>query len=325
MVIRTNVFKFFCLISLSFLSLLISIFLGDTPITFHDLIATAGGHGTSLQHFILFDLRLPHALNAFVIGCLLAFSGYLMQVMLSNPLADPYTLGSSGGAAVFTLLGLIAGLEGIWLVGCSFAGSIIAIGILLLASGNWISQMNGRMPLVGMVLAAGWGALLSLLLILSPTNQTRPILFWLFGDVDSQSFPLFSIISLGIAVIASIVLQKEINVLNHGALMAKTLGVEVKKLHIKLIVISSLLTAAAVSMGGTIGFIGLIVPHMTRKLINSHHYLFPLCNLLLGGCLLLAADIISRIAIAPEQLPIGLFTTLLGIPLFIYLSRKGND
>lgn len=299
-----------------------SLFIGDISLSFHDFWRALFDSHSNLAQFIFFHMRLPHTLNAFVIGCLLALAGYLMQIMLSNPLADPYTLGTTGGAAVFTLIGMLIGLDGYWMIGASFIGSIISMLILFFIVGNLKEAAPSQLLLMGVVLSTGWGALLSLLLVLSPAGQTKSILYWLFGDIDSQQYPTFTVFCLLLGIGMSILLQKELHVLRQGSLLAKTLGVDTEKLQFKLILISSLLTACAVSMGGTIGFIGLIVPHLARMLLKTNQQLLLPCTLFMGGCLLLVADIFSRLIIAPEQLPIGVLTSFIGIPFFVWLSRK---
>lgn len=321
-VTSTPLFKTLLLFSLCTISISLSLLIGDIHLTAKDLWLLLGGKGSTLQEYIFFHLRLTHTLNTFVIGCLLALSGYLMQVLLANPLADPYTLGTSGGSAVFTLLGILCGIDGFYLIGCGFMGSLVSLLLLALLSGNLKNASSLQLSLIGVVLAAGWGAILNLLLILSPTAQTKSILYWLFGDVDSQQFPIFASISLIVGFVISLIFQNDLKILSQGQLLAKTLGVDTERLQRNLIILSALLTASAVSIGGTIGFIGLIVPHLSRMLFKTTHLSHLFCTLILGGTLLIAADIFARTLISPAELPIGLLTTLLGIPFFLFLSAR---
>jgi iron complex transport system permease protein len=323
-VYHKNQMIFFLILSLSFSLFMVSLLIGEINFTLHDISLVLIGKGSQIQQYVFLQLRLPHTLNAFVIGCLLALSGYLMQITLNNPLADPYTLGSSGGACVFILLGSLFGFEGASLVGCSFLGSLIAFCLLLFLTGNLKQTTTIKLSLVGFILACGWGALLSLLLLAASPLQTKSILYWLFGEIDGQQYSLFSMTCLIFGLIYSQLMKQELNVIRHGYPLAQTLGVNVQTVQIKLILLSTLLTATAVSLGGAIGFIGLVIPHLARSMLKlNFDFLLP-CTVFLGGCLLLLADIVARLILKPEQLPIGIVTTLLGLPFFLYLSTRNQ-
>jgi iron complex transport system permease protein len=312
---KSNLLKALLLIAFCLICFGCSLMVGDIPFSQKDLFKT-----------IFFYLRLPHTWNVFVIGCLLALSGYLSQIMLNNPLADPYTLGYSGAAGVFILLGMLLGFEGHWLILCGFIGTAISMLLLFLTAGDLRKITQARLLLAGITLAAGWGAILSLLLIATPLIQTKSFLFWLFGDPDNQQFPLFTLTSLLLGLLASTVLRKDLAVLSQGIVLAKTLGVNTEKLQLILCILSAFLTATAVTIGGTIGFIGLVVPHIARMLFKQNHFaIMMLAIIFLGGCLLLLADVLARTILAPEQLPIGIITTLLGIPCFVFLLKKDKQ
>jgi iron complex transport system permease protein len=311
--------KLILLISICLICCTISLLVGDLGLDWHPL--TAFGQD-ALQKTILLQIRLPHTLNAFAIGGLLALAGLLMQGMLANPLVDPYTLGTSGGAAVFTLLGMMLGFQGMPLVGLSFLGALATLSLLRLLLGQISQVPTSKLLLVGVVMAAGWGALLSLLLILAPDLQTKSLLYWLFGDVDYLHYPLFALGSLVFAGIVSYLIADDLHLLSQGSILAKTLGVNTGQLQYFILILSSFITATAVSVGGTIGFLGLIVPHCARFMLQRQSRLIIPFTIILGSTLLLLADIVARIAIAPEQLPIGLITSLVGIPSFLYLVKK---
>lgn len=286
------------------------------------LIGDQGLEWQSISSDIFREIRLPHTLNAVAIGGLLALAGFLMQGMLSNPLVDPYTLGTSGGAAVFTMVAMILGLQGIALIGASFLGALLTLFLLMILVGRVHQTSSSKLLLIGVVLAAGWGALLSLMLIIAPSLQTKTLLYWLFGDIDYLHYPMFALGCLLVTSLLSYRWVDDLQLLSQGFTLAKTLGVNANKLQVVMLVLSSLMTATAVSVGGTIGFIGLIVPHCARFLLKRYTRLIIPFTILLGATLLVSADILARIAIAPEQLPIGVITTLVGIPTFLYLAKK---
>jgi iron complex transport system permease protein len=268
------------------------------------------------------ELRLPRALSAFAIGGLLALAGALMQILLRNPLADPYVLGVSGGAATFALLVLAAGLGGAWVHGGAFLGALVAtllVFALAHGTGAWTPL---RLLLTGVVVAAGFGAAVSLILALGPDSSLRGMLFWLMGDLSfaREPGPLLGLLAL--ATVAGVLTGRHLNVLARGEARAETLGVAVRPLRIGIYVAGSLLTAIAVATAGSIGFVGLVVPHLVRRLVGPDHRLLVPAAVLAGGTLLMLADTAARTVAAPRQLPVGALTALIGVPLFLVLMRR---
>ncbi len=282
----------------------------------------------SLDHQILLELRIPRMSTAFITGALLGIAGALMQVLLRNPLADPYILGVSGGASVAALLAIMAGASGMMLSGSAFAGALLStllVFTLAHGRGNWDSN---RLLLTGVVLAAGWGAVISLLLAISPGTQLHGMLFWLMGDLGFSRTPLIGSLVLLFLLPVTLAISPSLNLLARGELQAASLGVTVGRLRTTIYVLASLATASAVTQAGNIGFIGLIAPHMLRLLGARDHRLLIPGVALLGGTLLLLADAISRLIIEPRHLPVGVLTALLGVPLFLLLlfrSRQLNN
>jgi len=274
---------------------------------------------------IIYELRLPRAFGAFTCGALLAIAGVLMQVLLRNPLADPYILGISGGAAVATLLAMLTGISG-WLVtGSAFAGSLLSMFIvfgLAQARGSWSPT---RLLLTGVVVAAGWGAVVSFILAIAPQHNLHSMLFWLMGDLSyvTTIWPGLIIMICGLTL--ALLTSRRLNVLLHGHMQAIALGVDVKKLRLMIFLIASLMTATAVTIAGSIGFVGLIVPHLIRLTgVTDHRWLLP-SSALLGGSLLVIADTFARTIIAPQQLPVGVIMAMIGVPLFLYLLHRSNQ
>lgn len=308
------------LICLAILSIFFSLSQGSVLINFNQLLKTMMGHSTPLIHDIVFHLRLPRTLGAFVTGGLLALSGVMMQILLRNPLADPYILGISGGGAVVTLILMVLGVSGFWLTGGAWLGSLAAIFLVFyLANSDWNSQ---RMLLTGVALASGFSALISLILVLSADKNLHTMLFWLLGDLSFAHMPTIEAVILFAILTYSIFIAKELNILVRGEREAKALGINTSRLQKQLYFLSALLTASAVALAGCIGFIGLIVPHLFRLLGGHDHRLLLPGATLLGGSLLTMADTLSRVVFAPQQLPVGIMTALLGIPIFIVLLNK---
>lgn len=245
-----------------------------------------------------------------------------MQVLLRNPLADPYVLGLSGGAAAGALLAMLAGLASVLVSGAAFAGAMVATLLvfgLAHGRGSWTAS---RLLLTGVVMAAGWGALITLLLALTPTHKLPGMLYWLMGDIAYAGSPWPALAVLVLALLLVQPLGRSLNVLARGSLQAAALGVNVRPLEWAVYLLASLITATAVTTAGSIGFVGLIVPHMLRFVVGNDQRLLLPASALAGGTLLVLADALARIVIAPEQLPVGVITALIGVPVFLYLLNR---
>jgi iron complex transport system permease protein len=306
------------------LSMALSISVGSASISLTDTFAVLTGSGTPIQQTVLLELRLPRTLTAFATGGLLAVAGALMQVLLRNPLADPYVLGLSGGAAVGALLAMMAGVAGVVVSGSAFAGALLSTFLvfgLAHGTGSWTPS---RLLLTGVVVAAGWGALIALILAMSPARQLPGMLYWLMGDISPTANPFPALGLLVLVCLLVFPLGRSLNVLARGPMQAAALGVSVRPLEWTIYILASLLTATAVTMAGSVGFIGLVVPHMLRLVLgNDQRLILPACALA-GGALLVVADTLARVVIAPEQLPVGVVTALLGVPTFLYLLHRSR-
>jgi len=313
------------LLTLTLASIMLALLIGNIPLGPSTLLHVLDGSETGLARSLILELRLPRALNAFVTGGLLSVAGALMQVLVRNPLADPYVLGISGGAAVAALLAMLFGVSGYWLTGSAFAGALLAMALVfVLSRGGGGSWTPTRLLLTGVVLATGWGALISFILAVSPDTNLRGMLFWLMGDLSFTAHSLFPALVLAGGLLACWPLGRDLNILNRGEIQAGALGVDTPRLHTVLYLLASLLTATAVVQAGSIGFVGLVIPHLIRLLgITDHRILLPAAALA-GGSLLILADTLARSLLAPQQLPVGIVTALLGIPLFLYLLQRGG-
>ncbi|MFL1467101.1 FecCD family ABC transporter permease [Marinobacter sp. DUT-3] len=304
--------------------MVLSVGTGSVSVAPGQVLAVLLGEGSNLQQTLVLELRLPRTLSAFATGGLLAVAGALMQVLLRNPLADPYVLGLSGGAAVGALLAMLAGLGGLIISGSAFAGALLATLMvfgLAHGTGSWTPS---RLLLTGVVVAAGWGAVITLMLAISPAQRLPGMLYWLMGDVSYARSPWPALGFLLLVCLLVVPLGRSLNVLARGPMQAAALGVAVRPLEWTIYILASLLTATAVTMAGSIGFVGLVVPHMLRLVLgNDQRLILPACALG-GGALLVLADTLARVVIAPEQLPVGVITALLGVPTFLYLLYRSR-
>jgi iron complex transport system permease protein len=271
---------------------------------------------------IVLDLRLPRALAGFACGGLLALAGALMQVLLRNPLADPYVLGISGGAGVGAMFAILIGLGMTGINGLAFFG---ALGAMLLVfglahgDGAWTQT---RLLLTGVIVAAGCGAVVALMLSIAPEHKLRGMLFWLMGDLSQTGAPWIALAILGVALLTALPFARELNLLARGQDTAQALGVDVKRLRFTVYAIASLVTAVAVTSAGSIGFVGLVVPHLVRLAIGNDQRLLLPASVLAGGALLTLADTLARTIVAPQQLPVGVLTALIGVPVFLFLLAR---
>lgn len=312
---------------LSLIALLAGLFalaIGSVTIAPSELWQVVQGEGSTLHRTLVLELRLPRTLAAFATGGLLAVAGALMQVLLRNPLADPYVLGLSGGAAVGALLAMLTGLGALLISGAAFAGAMLAMVLvfgLAHGTGSWTAS---RLLLTGVVVAAGWGAVITLMLALTPSYKLPGMLYWLMGDVSYARTPWPAVVVLIVAIIVVLPMARNLNVLARGPMQAAALGVSVRPLEWTIYLLASLLTATAVTTAGSIGFVGLIVPHMLRLLLGNDQRIILPASALAGGTLLVLADTLARTVIAPEQLPVGVITALLGVPTFLYLLHRSR-
>jgi iron complex transport system permease protein len=314
------------LLALAALSLLAALATGSMSASWADVAGALGG-GEGLAVDVIRGLRLPRALAAFACGGLLALAGALMQVLLRNPLADPYVLGISGGAAVGALSAMLAGLALAFINLFAFAGAFAAMLVVFgLAHGD-SSWTRTRLLLTGVIVASGCGAVVALILSIAPEARLRGMLFWLMGDAGHATNPWPALLVLGVGVIATLPFARELNLLARGDTLAHALGVSVRRVRHGVYFLAALFTAVAVTTAGSIGFIGLVVPHLVRLGMmklgwgNDQRLLLP-ASALTGGSLRVLADTLARTIVAPQQLPVGVLTALLGVPVFLFLLGR---
>lgn len=307
---------------LALLAFMVALASGSGSAGLHTLVAALTGDADPLELEVLFRLRLPRSLAAFGTGAALALAGALMQVLLRNPLADPYVLGTSGGAAVAALSAILLGATGLVVDTAAFAGALLSTLVVFMLARSGGEWQTSRLLLTGIVVASGWGAAVSLLLSVSPEATLRGILFWLMGDFSfvERPAPVLAIAALGLLL--AFVSARALNVLTTGDQQAALLGLETARLRAGIYVLAALLTSVAVTTAGIVGFVGLIVPHFVRLAGGTDHRVVIPGAALAGGTLLLVADTVARTLLAPRQLPVGAITAAVGVPAFLFLLRR---
>lgn len=312
------------LILLVFFSLAVGLMQGSVAISPQQIFATLFSNESTIRSEIIFNLRLPRVLAAFICGALLALSGLLLQVLLRNPLADPYILGVSGGASLAGLVAMVLG--GSWLLvqASAFAGAGLAIALVFALSYRASGWRIENLLLVGVIVSAGFGALITLLLTLAPASDVRGMLFWLMGDLSHADTPWLAASVLVVCSALTIYTASSLDVLSLGESKARSLGVNVASLQRLIYFCAAAACAVVVMTAGAIGFVGLIAPHAARKLGATDHRRLTLASLLIGGSLVCLADTLARSLIAPQQLPVGVLMALLGVPAMLFLLARRN-
>jgi len=312
------------LAGLSQLSIILALMVGSIPISPAEVLSTLVDPSGSIAADVVRNLRLPRALTGFACGGLLALAGALLQVLLRNPLADPYVLGISGGAGIGALLAIILGFGVVGVNGLALGGALGAMFLvfgLAHGDGGWTQS---RLLLTGVIVAAGCGAVVTLMLSVAPDDRLRGMLFWLMGDLSQTGDPALALIVLAAILLIALPFARELNLLARGADVAQALGVAVRPLRRGVYLVASLATAAAVTQAGAIGFIGLIVPHLVRLTTGNDQRLLLPASVLAGGSLLVIADTLARTMLAPQQLPVGVLTALIGVPAFLFLLSRAT-
>ena len=311
--------KISILILISVLILLISIFFGPRVINPFEL--------NNMEKEILFSIRLPRVIVAALMGIALGASGAVLQGILRNPLSDPYILGISSGAALAAALGL---LSGTYLLG-KFSiplTAFIGASIVSIVVGAFGWKRGGLRPerllLAGIGLSFLFYSILMLLISISSDESMRRALLWIFGDLSIADWSLipygFVFITAGLCI--SISRAKALNALMLGDELAHSLGFSVQRERLLFFASVALMTAASVSLGGTIGFIGLLIPHIVRFFIGSDNRVLIPVSAICGGAFLCLADLIGKSIMPPMEIPSGIVTAIIGSPYFLYLLRK---
>jgi len=294
-----------------------------------------------LAETVVWELRMPRVLMAVIAGAVFGIAGAVLQITLKNPLASPYTLGVASAASFGAALAIISG-AGVYLsISGASAEILYTLPHLIIINAFFFSLLStfiifglskykgaspGTMILAGIAMMYLFSAATSLLQYFGTSEQVAAVVFWMFGDIGKANWINLGIVTAIFVAVLPFILQwsTDYNVLIAGDETAKSLGVNVEKVRLVSLILSSLITAVVVSFLGTIGFIGLLAPHIARMMVGGdHRFLLP-AACLIGSILLLAADTASRTIVSPLILPVGVLTAFMGVPLFLYLLMKGR-
>lgn len=312
------------------LTALASVAFGAVGLTPTEVVTALRGAGDATDRAIVLELRLPRAVLAALVGGGLALSGAVFQALLRNPLAEPYILGVSGGAAVGAVGGAVLGLTAgaAWATpAAAFVGALVAIGLVFriaLAVGRALDTRV--LLLAGVVVGAFFNAVILLLLTLADVETFRSAIFWMMGSLAGASWSTTWLLAayLAPAIVVLLALARPLNLIAIGEETALYLGTRVERVKRVAYVVASLLVAAGVAFAGIIGFVGLIVPHALRLVWGSEHRFLLPASVLAGGAFLLVTDTVARTVAAPVELPVGVVTALIGVPVFVVLlTRRG--
>lgn len=309
-------------------ALVASIAMGAAGLPLHAVLGALAGEGEETARAIVLQLRLPRAVMATLVGGGLAVSGAVFQALLRNPLAEPYILGISGGAAVGAVAAITLGwaMRSPWLLPlAAFAGAVGAIVLVFrIAVGVGRTLDTRVLLLAGVVVGAFFNAVILLLLTLSDLATLRSAVFWMMGSLSGASWSATALLAAYLVPAAAVLLAlaRPLNLLAVGEETALYLGTRVERVKVAAYLIASLLVAAAVAASGVIGFIGLIVPHAIRLVWGNDHRLLLPASLLAGAGFLLLADTAARTVAAPMEVPVGVVTALVGVPIFVVLLTR---
>ncbi|MEV4348633.1 iron chelate uptake ABC transporter family permease subunit [Actinoplanes sp. NPDC049596] len=315
------------------LSVAASVTIGVADLSVGEVLRTIGAHaGLPLRRLppladsIVWDLRMPRVLLAGLVGAGLAVCGAVLQALTRNPLADPYLIGISAGASTGAVAVLVlgAGAGAVALSTGAFTGSVVAFGVtLLLAGRRWTRP--ARILLAGVATAQLFTALTSLVLVTDASaDRTRSTMFWLLGSLTAASWPAVALSAIvgAAALLVCWAAAPALDAFAFGADVAQTLGFSPARVRGLLFTVTALLTAVLVAASGAVGFVGLTVPHAVRLLTGSPHRILLPVSALAGAVLLIWADTAARTLFAPQELPVGVVTALLGVPAFALLLRR---
>ena len=303
---------------------------GSSGIALPEVVRVLFAPDASPAAEVVHQLRLPRIFAAFATGGLLGVAGALMQILLRNPLADPYILGLSGGSAAGALGAMVAGAGAFAIDACAFGGALVSVAIVFGVANRDLARLEApgaidpspRLLLTGVILAAGWSALITLLLSIAPEAKLRGMLFWLMGDVSASATLLPALVAVPVVLALVLPFARDCNVLLQGPAVAHALGVRVTRVRAVAYVAAAIAAAVAVMTAGAVGFVGLVVPHALRLACgNDQRVLLP-ASALAGGALLVIADTAARTIVAPLQLPVGVITAFLGVPAFLFLLSR---
>lgn len=298
--------------------------------------AVSGGDGESgaigATGIIVTQVRLPRVLLGFLVGCCLASVGVALQALLRNPLADPYVLGVSSGAALGATLAVLFGIGTIFLAeaalpACGFAGGLLALFVVYRMAATYERLPIHSLLLAGVILNAIFSALIMFITSIMEPNRSFGMMAWLMGTLTAPAYPTLMVLSLYLLAGLFLLFRQArvLNILALGEEAARSLGVDTERSKRFIFVLAALVTGAVVSVSGMIGFIGMVIPHAVRLVIGADHRLLLPASALVGGMFLMGADTLARTLLSPAEIPVGIITALAGGPFFVYLLLWRKD
>lgn len=322
--IRLYPLKILILFFITFAIGLISLLIGSVPVSFRDLYSLVlGGNASDLVRQVIYDVRLPRVLLAIAVGGGLSVSGSVYQAILMNPLAEPYILGISSGAAFGAVLSFLLGLGFLGTQVLAFAGAVSVI-VLVFLLGKRFGELEPNVMLLSGVMVGAFFSASILMMTTFLADSLRNAVFWLMGQL-SLAEPKSVLIIFPVSVIVSFILSvnsQKFNVLALGSETASHLGINTPLLKNFTYIITSLLVGMLVSVSGIIGFVGLLVPHVCRMIFGADNRIVIPASFFVGSAYLLVADTLARSIISPAEVPVGAITAFIGAPIFVYLLRK---
>lgn len=320
--------KNFVLIIISLFASSIIIFfiglsVGSTSVAFSEIIQILFGSGSGPNEQIILDIRLPRVMYAMLVGGGLSIAGAVFQAILLNPLAEPYILGISSGGTFGAVLSMLLGFS-MWGTQLFAFGGALIVMLLVFLVGKKYGELEPNVLLLSGVMIGAFFSAAILFMMTILNDSLRTAVFWLIGNLSlarKESLPLIFTVVISISFFLTINSYK-LNLLSLGNESAKQLGLNTSRLKIIIYLLTSLMIGAIVSVSGIIGFVGLIIPHICRMLFGVDNRIVLPASFFIGSSYLILADSLSRIIIAPSEMPVGAITALLGAPIFIYLLRK---
>ena len=304
------------LVVLAVLAFVLAVVLGPAGIPLRDLWGST----------VFWELRLPRALLAFLVGGALGTAGTGLQALVRNPLADPFLLGLSGGAGLGAVAAIALGLQGAWALPlAAFVGALAAMLLVYRLGLVGGAELDPRvLVLAGVAVGAFAAAISTAIVSLSEATQLRNAFLWLWGGLSGASWDTVRVMALyaPLPLVVLAAAARPLDLLSLGEEPASYLGADVERVKRRVYIAASLLTAAAVAVSGVIGFVGLVVPHIGRLLWGHRHRVLLPVSFLGGGTLLAFADTLARTVVAPHELPVGIVTALIGVPVFAFLLRQ---
>jgi iron complex transport system permease protein len=309
-------------------AVLLSVRFGAAPFSWEELVAVLRGGGSDSARFMVMEHRLPRALLGVLVGGGLALAGAVFQALLRNPLAEPYILGISGGAAAGVVLVLALGLASAvsWLLpGAAFAGALLAIALVFGVAVSADRRLDVRVLLLsGVVVGAFFSACIALILSLAEAATVRSAVLWMMGSLAGASWRTVGVVAVYTIPVALVLVAmgRALNLMAIGEETATYLGTDVEKVKRLAYGAASFVAAAGVAFAGVIGFVGLVVPHGVRLVLGSDHRVLLPLSFLAGAAFLTLADLLARTVLSPTEIPIGVVTAFVGVPFFLLLLRR---